>query len=213
MNAKHALIAGAATLGVAAVAGLGWKCLSKRNKKSEAVEPAVVTPVVPPVVKKEEKVVEATPADLRATGNVVLAAVADLAESHQDKVEVITPPSGKPILSISRPRVVTPDEGPMSPDMTPSFWKNFINNIKRPEIIELTSGEFDKHNGAHAKGFHRCTIDGIAGVLHVTKSHTTAMIHLGGDEFSGISTSASRFNGKGLVNLTSAQAKNFLAGR
>ena len=240
MNAtKTALIAGAGVLGVAAVAGLGWRCLKSRNK-AKAVEPVAAVPVVPPVTKKPEtvEVKELSTLSLRKAGDPVLSAVADMMDNNwnlgnhpvteeavveevvteavvapNDKVEEIQDGEGQPLVSVSRVRV--PNQSTEAePDMTPVFWKNFLANIKRPDVIAVESkSDFAVHDTKRAKGFHRCTLDGVEGVLHVTKSHTTALIHLGGTEFSGISTSSSRFQGKGLRNLNADQAKNFLAGR
>lgn len=241
MNAtKTALIAGAGVLGLAA-AGLGWRCLKARKASQPVAEVKPAQPVVPPVTRQQESVVvkELTPQSLREAGNPVLSAIADMEDNNwnlgtesrviapaevdfveenqdiNDKVEEIKDGSGKPILSISRPRCpATGVVRTMDSDMSPIFWKNFLANIKRPDVIELSSQkDFVAHSAELAKGFHKCTLDGVTGVLHVTKSHSTAIIHLGGTEFSGISTSVSRFNGKGLQNLTAEQAKNFLAGR
>ncbi|MNZ37468.1 hypothetical protein D3C78_549140 [compost metagenome] len=240
-NTKTVLIAGAGVLGVAAVAGLGWRCL--RNRKSKpAEEVKVEAPVVPPVAKKPEVVVvkELIPANLRSSGDAVLSAIADMEDNNWnlgtetrelvqpeletvedavvlgDKVETMKDGAGKPILSISRPRVVDPKsqtEVQVSPDQAPLFWTSFVSKVRRPDVIELTSKTQLEHKTTTARGFHKCTLDGVCGVMHVTKSHTSILIHLGGNEFSGISTSPTKFNGKGLKNLTADEAKSFLAGR
>ena len=159
---------------------------------------------------------EADLSTLRESGDPVLAGIASMmvettevvqTEPPKDVLTVIEGHGGQALASVSRIRAVT------QPDQTPMFWSSFINKIRRPDILALTSQDFEGKNSDIAKGYHNCTVDGVAGVLHVTKSNVSAVIHLGGDSFAGISTTASRFGGKGLNNLTVEQAKNFLNGR
>jgi hypothetical protein len=133
-----------------------------------------------------------------------------MASSSEAILEQVKDRNGDKVVSISRPRAVL---NPVQPDQSPVFWSSFVAKLRRPDVIELSSVDFETRNTELARGYHKCSVDGVAGVLHVTKSNVSAVLHLGGDEFTGISTSASRFHGKGLVNLTQEQAKNFLTGR
>lgn len=239
MEKQIALIVGAGAIATAVLGGLGWKTVKNRqvNQKqsSEQMEQrkaelwaranarAAEKKVVEPTVVHKEL----TPENLKASGDTVLNAIADMmveqpaptedevvrtilkSEAPKDVLTLIEGGKGKPILSVARARV--PEV--VQPDQAPLFWSSFVAKSRRPEVIELSSKDFETRNEDLARGYHKCTVDGVAGVLHVTKSNVSAVIHMGGDEFNGISTSASRFNGKGLVNLNHDQAKNFLSGR
>lgn len=236
MEKQVAVIVGVGAVAAALVGGLGWKTLKGRPNNGKLSQEAmdlrkeelrarlaskITQPVEVQVVHKEADL-----STLRESGVPVLANIASLlvetteaptmdevvqtilhSETPKDIVEVIEGARGEQLASVSRIRAVT------QPDQTPMFWSSFINKIRRPDILSLTSKDFEGKNSDIAKGYHNCTVDGVAGVLHVTKSNVSAVIHLGGDSFAGISTTASRFGGKGLNNLTVEQAKNFLNGR
>lgn len=204
--------------------------LRKEELRARLVKAVPDQPVEVVVVEKE-----LTIDNLKQSGDTVLSAIADMMveqpvtepeaeepltsdemvkailtiEPPKDILKVIQDRTSKPILSVSRVRVAQA----VQPDQTPVFWSSFVTKLRRPEVIDLSSVDFESRNGDLARGYHKCTVDGVAGVLHVTKSNVSAVLHMGGDEFNGISTSASRFNGKGLVNLNHEQAKNFLTGR
>lgn len=226
MEKQIAIIVGAGTLLAAAVGGLGWKTVKSRQEskkqsteKMEQRKEELRARLANKAPRPVEVVVvheEADLSTLRESGDPVLAGIANMmvettevvqAEPPKDVVAVIEGQDGQSLASVSRIRAVT------QPDQTPVFWSSFINKIRRPDILSLTSQDFEGKNSDMAKGYHNCTVDGVAGILHVTKSNVSAVIHLGGDSFAGISTTASRFGGKGLNNLTVEQAKNFLNGR
>jgi hypothetical protein len=239
MEKQVAVIVGVGAVAAALVGGLGWKTLKNRtgsdklsqeamDQRKEELRARLANKITQPV---EVQVVhkEADLSTLRESGVPVLANIASLlvetteaptmdqvvqtilhAETPKDIVEVIEGAHGEKVVSISRPRAVT---APVQPDQTPMFWSSFVTKLRRPDVIEMSSKDFDTRNGDLARGYHKCRVDGVDGVLHVTKSNVSAVLHMGGDEFTGISTSGSRFNGKGLVNLNHEQAKNFLTGR
>lgn len=241
MEKQTAIIIGVGTVAAAVVGGYGWKTLSARKKAKEQIQierkanlvkqaaqrqmavaeqVAAVMPEVPVTVVEEtevfitEPVVEAPvihhQAELkRAVGDGTMPARPTLSVVKNDRVETVRGSTGEPIVSVSRPRV--PEQ--VQPDQTPLFWSSFLNKVRRPDVVILTSKDFDAKNAELAKGYHKCTVDGVQGVLHVTKSNVSAVMHIGGESFVGISTSASRFGGKGLGKLTLEQAKNFLNGR
>lgn len=94
----------------------------------------------------------------------------------------------------------------------PVFWEAGQRKIRRPEVIALTEGDFDGGRNDYARGFHHCTLDGVAGILHVTKNNFSAVIMTADGEFHGISTSAAKFGGKKLSNISAERAKVFLNG-
>lgn len=216
MEKQLAIIVGAGTLLAAAVGGLGWKTVkSRQESKKQSAEKmearkeelrarlAAKTPVAAAIVGE---LIEHPPA---TTIEAVVEAIIQ-AEPPQDILKVIEGADGDKVISISRARVVA---DPVQPDQTPMFWSSFVTKLRRPEVVQLSSADFETRNEELPRGYHKCSVDGVDGVLHVTKSNVSAVLHMGGDEFTGISTSGSRFNGKGLVNLNHEQAKNFLTGR
>lgn len=226
MEKQIAIVVGVGAVAAALVGGLGWKTLKSRPGSGKMSQEAMdlrkeelrarLANMTPQPVEVQVVHQEADLSTLRESGDPVLAGIASMmvettevvqAEPPKDVVAVIEGQDGQSLASVSRIRAVT------QPDQTPVFWSSFINKIRRPDILALTSQDFEGKNSDMAKGYHNCTVDGVAGVLHVTKSNVSAVIHLGGDSFAGISTTASRFGGKGLNNLTVEQAKNFLNGR
>ncbi|MNB58514.1 hypothetical protein D3C87_332670 [compost metagenome] len=236
MEKQIAIVVGVGAVAAALVGGLGWKTLKSRPGSGKMSQEAMdlrkeelrarLANKIPQPVEVQVVHQEADLSTLRESGDPVLAGIASMmvettevvteeqvihnilqAEPPKDVLTVIEGHGGQALASVSRIRAVT------QPDQTPMFWSSFINKIRRPDILALTSQDFEGKNSDMAKGYHNCTVDGVAGVLHVTKSNVSAVIHLGGDSFAGISTTASRFGGKGLNNLTVEQAKNFLNGR
>lgn len=221
MNNNVAIAVGAGVLVTAGVAALGWRKLRDRKSTKPSPESAhahiektkeelkqrrmereqsalVVTEsvqevVVQPLIEEQPEVVE--PVQI----NEPLAV--DLLADKVDQLKV----GGEEITSVSRIRVPGVD------GVAPMFWTHFERNIRRTDVVVLSKTDFSDKIEA-ARGYHRCTVDGVAGILHVTRNHVSAVIVVAG-EFSGISTSAGRFGGKGLVNLSAEQAKNFLNGR
>lgn len=217
MEKQVAVIVGVGAVAAALVGGLGWKTLKGRTggdkltaeqmEERKAILRArlqTVTTQEVEVVVMETEAPEPVPTVDKVIHDILHAEVP--AAVH----DVIEGAHGGKVLSISRPRAVTT---PVQPDQTPMFWSSFESNLRRPEVVEMSSKDFETRNGDLARGYHKCRVDGVDGILHVTKSNVSAVLHMGGDEFTGISTSRSRFNGKGLVNLSHEQAKNFLTGR
>ncbi len=96
----------------------------------------------------------------------------------------------------------------------PMFWDHFLRNIRRPEGILLELADFDNRPMNLPRGYHRATLnDTFSGILHVTKGNISFVYYIGDNQFAGISSAANRFGGKGMQNLTSKQAKDFLNGR
>lgn len=223
MEKQVAVIVGVGAVAAAIVGGLGWKTVKARKgddkltpeqmEERKAILRARVQQTTTQKVEVAitETVIEESVAEV-AAGDTMATVVHDIIHAPTPPVvmEVIEGARGDKVVSISRPRAVL---NPVQPDQSPVFWSSFVAKLRRPEVIELSSVDFETRNTELARGYHKCSVDGVAGVLHVTKSNVSAVLHLGGDEFTGISTSASRFHGKGLVNLTQEQAKNFLTGR
>jgi len=203
---KSAIIA-AGVVGAAALGGLGAKLVAGRK-----VQLTMTTPVATQYKQPEptEPVVEPTP-----TPEPVAEEQAPVAKVPEDIVKH-DPAIG--MVSVSRMRVAEPK--PEKVIATPLFWSNFVSNIRRPDVIELSWDDFNTRPQHLARGYHRAMLDGQSGVLHVTKGHISFVASyesLESDsaqgEFMGISSSASRFGGKGIQNLTAKQAKDFLNGR
>lgn len=96
----------------------------------------------------------------------------------------------------------------------PDFWTSFKGRIKRPDVISVEVEDFTEGVVPPAKGFHHCSLGDQQGILHATKNHITAVIHVKGSEFIGLSTINGRFGSDtyGLA-LTLDQVKNFISGR
>jgi hypothetical protein len=114
------------------------------------------------------------------------------------------------ITHVSRPR---PKEF-HSAHPEPVKFKTFRQGIKRPDVVRVDSVEWFTHRDPTlSKGWHRATLDGHEGVLHVTKSHVS-MVYW--DEalgcFQGISSTASRFGGYGKQVVTQERVNSFLGG-
>ncbi|MCY1298254.1 hypothetical protein D9M68_18410 [compost metagenome] len=108
----------------------------------------------------------------------------------------------KTAVSVSRMRAV----------VTPVFWSHFASNIRRLEVIELTEEAFsDRSQLDYTRGWHKCTLNGLEGILHVTKQHISAVM-FDGQDFHGISTSPARFGSRNLTNLTHERVKAYLQG-
>lgn len=197
----------AITLGVAAtvlvVGGISLKYLAgRRNKTTGAVKPLALTVAAAgrvdepaPAIVSEETEVIILPCEVIEPG---------VTEVHNvvDNVVFIGGDDGEAVLSVSRPRL----------PLAPMFWSHFAGNIRRQEIVNLREEDFvDRTNWSTDRGWHKCVLNGAEGILHVTKGHVSAVVFDSGS-FHGISTSPSRFNGRGLVNLTADRAKAYLQG-
>jgi hypothetical protein len=109
--------------------------------------------------------------------------------------------SSEPV-SVSRMRAV----------VAPMFWTHFESNIRRLESVELTEDAFGERGQLdYTRGWHKCTMNGLNGIMHVTKQHVSAVV-FDGKDFFGISTSNSRFNTRGLTALTHDRVKAYLQG-
>lgn len=215
---KSAIIA-AGVVGAAALGGLGAKLMAGRKVQLTMTTPVAtqykqpepkVEPVEPVEAATAEPVVEPTP--------VAEPAVEEQAPVAEVPEDIVKHDPAIDMVSVSRMRV--PESKPEKTSTAPLFWSNFVNNIRRPEVIELTWEDFNTRPQHLARGYHRAMLDGQSGVLHVTKGHISFVASyesLENDsaqgEFMGISSSASRFGGKGIQNLTAKQAKDFLNGR
>ena len=159
---------------------------------------AVSKEVVQEPVKAEEPQVEVQPEvpEVETSKETII---------DNDVVMQIVTDRQEEITSVSRIRL--PEAGG-----APVFWEAGQRKIRRPEVIALTEGDFDGGRNDYARGFHHCTLDGVAGILHVTKNNFSAVIMTADGEFHGISTSAAKFGGKKLSNISAERAKVFLNG-
>ena len=228
MMSKENAIAIGVAVGAVVLGGLGWRAFRNRQIKKSAVEamstalknskpseravivqsvmsPAKETVVLPEsekevvldTVKVEEP--QVVPESVSPQPEVVAESTAD-----NDVVTQLTV-GQEEITSVSRIRL--PETGGV-----PVFWEAGQRKIRRPEVIALTEGDFDGGRNDYARGFHHCTLDGVAGILHVTKNNFSAVIMIADGEFHGISTSAAKFGGKKLSNISAERAKVFLNG-
>lgn len=220
MSKENAIAVGVA-VGAVILGGLGWRAYRNRQiKKSAAAamstalkistpqEQAVIIQAVT-TTKKEEPapVVVVQEAVVTEVPQVVTPKSEEVVESIDNSGDVVTQLTvGKEeINSVSRIRL--PEEG-----RVPLFWESGRRKIRRPEIVALSESDFNGGNSTLARGFHHCTLDGVAGILHVTKNNFSAVIMTADGEFHGISTSAAKFGGKKLSNISAERAKVFLNG-
>lgn len=192
---------------------------------------------VAPVIKQETVIHhEMTNEELVTHEDPVLAAIGRMNQDFSqfaDEVKVVENTQGEMITSVSRMRVAEPEEKPSPEEKStqlltdlvylsegwelkanaPSFWKAFCRNIRREEAVSLTENDFENRPKELARGYHRASFYNMPGILHVTKGHISFVGHCDSDRFTGISSSASRFGGKGLNDLSAKQAKDFLNGR
>ncbi len=255
---KNIAIGGAIVIGVAAVAGIGWKTLKNRKAAKAANIPAkhdieVVTneEMQKPAKTIVEKRVEEpraklslvkdgkaevsetahhdlTPENLRASEDKAPSALADMPveepvqDVQADQVTVVEGVDG-PVASVSRMRVAGSD-CTEEVQHVPAFWNHFYRNIRREELVLLAPQDFVSSNKPNlARGYHKAHIKGFdaPAVVHVTKGHVSAVVHVGGTVFLGFSTSGSRFpkavTGEasipGTFTLDAVAAKDFLNGR
>ena len=211
-----------AAVGVVVLGGLGWRAFQSRQAKKNAVgamaaamknstpqERAIIVQSVMSPAKEPEKEVVLDTVKVEEP-QVVVEPVSPqpevVAESTADNDVVTQLTVGQEeITSVSRIRL--PEEG-----RAPLFWEAGQRKIRRPEVISFTEGDFDNGRNDYARGFHHCTLDGVAGILHVTKNNFSAVIMTADGEFHGISTSAAKFGGKKLSNISAERAKVFLNG-
>lgn len=223
MSKENAIALGVA-VGAVVLGGLGIRAFRNRQLKKAAVN-AMATAMANSTPQERAAVVQAVtrPAPTPAPKEVVQEPVK--AEEPQveiqpevpevetnketiidnDVVMQIVTDRQEEITSVSRIRL--PEAGGV-----PVFWEAGQRKIRRPEVIALTEGDFDGGRNDYARGFHHCTLDGVAGILHVTKNNFSAVIMTADGEFHGISTSAAKFGGKKLSNISAERAKVFLNG-
>lgn len=226
MMSKENAIAIGVAVGAVVLGGLGWRAFRNRQIKKSAVEAmstalknsttqerAVIIQAVTttkkeepaPVVEVQKEVVQE--AVVTEVPQVVTPKSEEVVESIDNSGDVVAKLTvgEEEITSVSRIRL--PEEGHV-----PVFWEAGQRKIRRPEVIALTEGDFDNGRNDYARGFHHCTLDGVAGILHVTKNNFSAVIMTADGEFHGISTSAAKFGGKKLSNISAERAKVFLNG-
>ena len=221
MMSKENAIAIGVAVGAVVLGGLGWRAFRNRQVKKSAAaamstalknstpqERAVIIQAVT-ATKKEEPapVVVVQEAVVTEVPQVVTPKSEEVVEPIDNSGDVVTQLTvgEEEITSVSRIRL--PEEGHV-----PVFWEAGQRKIRRPEVIALTEGDFDNGRNDYARGFHHCTLDGVAGILHVTKNNFSAVIMTADGEFHGISTSAAKFGGKKLSNISAERAKVFLNG-
>lgn len=217
-----------AAVGVVVLGGLGWRAFQSRQAKKNAagavpaamknstpqeraiIVQSVVSPaketVVPPEPEKEVVLDTVKVEEPQVEVETVSPQPEVVVESTVDNDVVTQLTVGQEeIASVSRIRL--PEEG-----RVPLFWEAGQRKIRRPEVIALSEGDFDGGRNDYSRGFHHCTLDGVAGILHVTKNNFSAVIMTADGEFHGISTSAAKFGGKKLSNISAERAKVFLNG-
>jgi hypothetical protein len=223
MSKENAIALGVA-VGAVVLGGLGIRAFRNRQLKKAAAN-AMATAMANSTPQERAAVVQAVtrPAPAPAPKEVVQEPV----KAEEPQVEVqpevpevetnnetiidndvvmqIVTDRQEEITSVSRIRL--PEAGG-----APVFWEAGQRKIRRPEVIALTEGDFDGGRNDYARGFHHCTLDGVAGILHVTKNNFSAVIMTADGEFHGISTSAAKFGGKKLSNISAERAKVFLNG-
>lgn len=215
-----------AAVGVVVLGGLGWRAFQSRQAKKNAVgamttvmnnstpqERAIIVQAVTatkkeepaPVVEVQKEVVQE--AAVVEDQQVEAPKSEEVVESIDNSGDVVAQlvVDKEEITSVSRIRL--PEES-----RVPLFWEAGQRKIRRPEVIALSEGDFDGGRNDYARGFHHCTLDGVAGILHVTKNNFSAVIMTADGEFHGISTSAAKFGGKKLSNISAERAKVFLNG-
>lgn len=223
MSKENAIALGVA-VGAVVLGGLGIRAFRNRQLKKAAAN-AMATAMANSTPQERAAVVQAVtrPAPAPAPKEVVqepVKAEEPQVEVQPEVVEVetnketiidndvvmqIVTDRQEEITSVSRIRL--PEAGGV-----PVFWEAGQRKIRRPEVIALTEGDFDGGRNDYARGFHHCTLDGVAGILHVTKNNFSAVIMTADGEFHGISTSAVKFGGKKLSNISAERAKVFLNG-
>lgn len=132
--------------------------------------------------------------------------------------DVLPPPTNWPpeTAVVVKPTIREAKKWPDPQEIpVPQWWTDFQARITRP-VVQLKGSDFnvDKKSTWPQKGFHRACINGkVEGILHVTKAHISFVEYMGYGVFSGISTSESRFGGKGQIPMTEKKARDFLNGR
>lgn len=214
MSKENAIAIGVA-VGAVVLGGLGWRAFRNRQIKKSAVEamstalknstPQQRAVIIQAVTATKKEVVQE--AVVTEVPKVMTPKSEEVVESIDNSGDVVTQLTvgEEEITSVSRIRL--PEEGHV-----PVFWEAGQRKIRRPEVISLTEGDFESGRNDYARGFHHCTLDGVAGILHVTKNNFSAVIMTADGEFHGISTSAAKFGGKKLSNISAERAKVFLNG-
>jgi hypothetical protein len=197
---------------------LGHYTMPTKAPVAEAVAKVVETPIVEPVAAAElQDVVKFDPeADMVSVSRMRVVETKPKATTSPASTVVETPEHQNDRLN----DLLLMSEGWDINDNAPMFWKAFCRNIRRMEVVHVTENMFEDRPKELARGYHRATFCATPGVLHVTKGNITFVSHCKGDnaqslseEFLGYSSTASRFGGKGIQNITAKQAKDFLNGR
>lgn len=223
MSKENAIALGVA-VGAVVLGSLGWRALRSRQLKKAAANAmttamanstpqeraTIIQTVIQSETEQAPKEVVQEPVKAEEPQAEVQPEVPEVEVSKEtiidnDVVMQIVTDRQEEITSVSRIRL--PEAGGV-----PVFWEAGQRKIRRPEVIALTEGDFDGGRNDYARGFHHCTLDGVAGILHVTKNNFSAVIMTADGEFHGISTSAAKFGGKKLSNISVDRAKVFLNG-
>lgn len=123
----------------------------------------------------------------------------------------VEPVEGEHIPADGVNEVPGPDSKSVTWITEPKFWHSFSKRIDRPRI-HLKVDDFKAHDSNLMRGYHRVNVDGMTGILHVTKSSISAVLFHEG-EFHAISSGSTRFDVRGrLINITEDRAARFLAG-
>lgn len=232
MSKENAIIIGVA-VGAVVVGGGVWFWRKRRAKKNAVATTAVMNNSTPQertiivqtvTATKEEPVpVVTTPVEIEVKDDVPVVeepvkeevepevedelaqALKHNAKAAADVVQTARV-GNEEIQCVSRIRV--PDNS-----NAPLFWNAMIRKIRRLEVINVTQDDFVLKDKEFPRGYHRCTLDGsMSGILHVTKNNYSAVFIDSTGEFYGISTSANRFGGRTLCNITADRARTFLNG-
>lgn len=188
-------------IGAGAVLAAGVGFFATRGKKAE--DKYKLGGVVARCWKERQQVAATMETQATVVADVIIEAAVQMEPVvPNDEVKVIGDGSGEPITSVSRIRVAA----------APMFWSHFHGKISRDQVMEVSSEDFSsKENLQFSRGWHKCLLDGVEGILHVTKGNVSA-VSFGGGVFTAVSTSASRFGTKGPVEIDADRAKAYLNG-
>ncbi|MNP89173.1 hypothetical protein D3C85_15770 [compost metagenome] len=216
------LATGIGVVAVAVLGGIGWKVWSDRAaKKASTAAIASALKNTPPAqkktvtdklfntappVKKTEPAVPVVTSNIPDEGVVELEAATVANNKAVEDIVSTLKTADEEVHSVSRVRV------PEASGNRPGFWDAGIRKIRRTDIIKLDTSDFLNSRHDQARGFHLCEFEGVSGILHVTKSNFSVVVLDDSGEFHGISTSASKFGGRQLCNITHERAKVFLNG-
>lgn len=130
--------------------------------------------------------------------------------------KLLNTPVEKPMEGVYIPNDQIPETAARQTSSTtwitePKFWGNFVKRIDRP-LLTMKETDFGCKNSEFPRGYHRVKVGDMYGVLHVTRSSTSAVLFHEG-EFHAISSGSTRFGVKNrLTNITEERASRFLGG-